>query len=269
MKAYFGGGMGTLQHMLFVSGVQKDNTLFEEGENSLEARASQELRRALQNAPDNPWSRINKEDLFEYRLACLLQDHPDLKTKVMDTIDFFNSPWRFYREGLDFFNAAQEPRTRLGDTRFLLGENQVLAYFMSQQLYSLWTMSISPRAVAATHEIEGDEDGISVCRRLSRDCIRAAQDKKYGSGEEKYSFLDVWEELKKKLTSVKTPDFVQFSGHGRVISFDEELIVQQPHENPDLARALGFECWDSTYSRDVEPFCRRLGTAGDRVEFPQ
>jgi len=67
--------------------------------------------------------------------------------------------------------------------------------------------------------------------------------------------------------SIKLGDFVSFSSHGAVISFDEDLIAMQEHRSGPAAQKLGFEMWDSGYDKGLSPFYRKAGTEEDKVRF--
>lgn len=274
--------VGSYQHMLFACGLDSQNNPFDVEDNSLEARASFELRDALLEEESNPWSQINPEDLFEYHLTEIFKSNEDLKQRAVEAVNFFNNPWSFYQESFDLFDSAGDGRTKLSTKqRFMPGEDQMLAYYLSGQLRFLSASTISMDALISVEELE-DELGESVLKAMKAfqklpgvpshtKVVRAAQKKKYGSGNGKYSFLDVWTDIKavfqeQVIEPLGKRDFASFYGHGMVISFDDELINQQQHEFPEIALDLGFETWDSTYD-GLNPFYKRPGAPDDVINF--
>ncbi len=82
---------------------------------------------------------------------------------------------------------------------FMPGEDQMLACFFSHELRGLWASTISTAALFAVSEIgqEISPQKLAAVNRLisNRNVIEAATDKRFGAEEEKYSFLDVWQEV--------------------------------------------------------------------------
>lgn len=264
--------VGSYQHILFACGLKADNTLFDERDTSLAARASRELRTALSTHPLNPWARITRGDLFEYHLAEIFRTNSRLKEMAMKSVNFFNRPWVFYKESFALFDSAQEfTRKRLSLKQdFMPGEEQMLAYYFSGELHALYAASISVEAVVATLELEDMSSVIGP--DIIQSVIDAAAEQQYPMDSSSYSFLDIWSEIRKVFvqTIINTRgevDFVSFNGHGSVMSFDMDLVGQQPCKNRDLLRVLGFVRWDSYYAEGLTPFYRRPGTHTDFIEF--
>lgn len=273
---------GTFQHMLFAAGLNKDNTPFDDADDSLPAQASREFRRALAANPTNPWGKINKEDLFEFHLANIFKENPELKERALHAVNYYNDPWKYYQESFDLFDSVGPGKKSLSQKQdFMPGEDQMLAYFFAGELRFLSVASISMDALVSVQELD-DELGRGVVRTMRalswlpgvpshKKVVKAATERKYGGGKDKYSFLDTWTAIKKVFKdTVIDPlgkvDFVTFYSHGCVISFDEDLVDQQAHEFKDVAKTLGFETWDSTYD-GLNPFYRRPGTQADRLTF--
>lgn len=281
-KEYF-YDVGSYQHMLFACGVKPDNTSFEIDDDSLEARAYREFHGAMTSNPHNPWAKIRKEDLFEYQLAKIFKADADLKAKAAASVDYYNNFWQLYRESFDLYDAPKSPRIKLSEKqRFMPGEDQMLAYYFSNQLRFLWAASISMDAVIAIEELEDElsEKMVKVIKKASflpgvpseKKVIAAAEDKKFGPRKTRYSFLDVWRQIREILLGAIDKnelkrDLVTFSSHGSVISFDDELVQMQDHESTKIAQQLGFEMWDSTYDKGLKPFYRRSGKKEDKIEF--
>ncbi len=272
--------VGTFQHMLFACGVKADNTSFVEGDDSLEVKAYGEFRSGLNVNPLNPWHLINKEDLFEYHLAQVFKNNPELKAKAKQSVGFYNDCWRFYEESFNLYDSATEAKTQFSQKqRFLPGEDQMLAYLFSGQLRFLWSASISMDALVDVEELNDNlGDGVVKAMKMFgslpgvpsvKQIISASEDKKYGARNNKYSFMDTWSEIKPLFLHMVGPkqDFVSFSSHGSVISFDDNLIEKQSHESRPTAQKLGFEMWDSHYDKGLNPFYRKSGREDDMLKF--
>lgn len=270
--------VGTYQHILFACGINRENELFTE--QSKEWDAYQDLHKELQKNDLNPWHNINKDDIFEYHLAHIFKNNNKLKEMVIQTINFYNNYWNFYKESFDFYDSPQLPKTKFSDKqKYLPGEDQMLAYFFSKELRFIWASTISLEALIATEELinEIGENTVKALKTFSwfpgvpstEKILKAAQ-KKIGNFNN--SFLDVWEEIKGALmidvvNKSKKFDFVTFSGHGSVISFDTDLIKLQSHENRGIAEKLGFEMWESLYKKGIKPFYQKKGTKENVIQF--
>lgn len=275
--------MGSYQNMLFACGVNSENNSFENDDTCLEARAYRELHEALEADPLNPWSKLDKKDLFQFHLTDIFKTNPELKLKAIATTDYFNPVWRIYKESLELYDNHQEPRTKLiKKQRFMPGEDQVLAFMFTNQLRFLWAATINGDAVQS---VEGAEemlpDDIQAQLKAEGRPLRTFNSKEIIDSAYKLmpvdeqistSFMSTWQEIyqifmKTVVQATGKKDFVSFSNHGYVISFDEDLIKQQTHEFPEVAAALGFEFWDSLYEKELLPFYVRPGTKDDIIKF--
>lgn len=270
---------GTYQHMLFACGLNADNTPFEDKDDSLEAKAYRNFHKVMTSDILNPWATVSKEDFFEYHLANIFKHNPELKAKAVASVDFYNNFWQLYKESFDLYDSPNLPRTKLSEKqRFMPGEDQMLAYFFSHQLRFVWASSISFDALISVEELE-EELGKGFLKAMKlgsflpgvpseKKIIAEAEEKKFGPRKGKYSFLDVWTQVKEVLLGdIPDRDLVTFSSHGSVISFDDNLVTMQSHESPGIANQLGFEMWDSTYDKGLKPFYRKPGKKTDQIEF--
>ncbi len=258
--------VGTYQHMLFAMGVDKENN--EIVADTPYHGAYVEFRVSMDAAPLNPWYRINKNNLFEYHLAEIFKATPTLKERAIEVLsNGLNTPWKYYQETLEYFDSLVEPRIALKDKqKYLPGENQMLAYFFSQTLRQVWAATIGNDAVLAT--TEADQELSTTAQWIAKtflgasSIIKKVHKKKCGPRGAKYSFLDVWAEtadlFKTRCTEElgEQRDFVSFTSHGYVISFDPMLIGQQKHQDSKTAHILGFELWDQLYDKAIRPFYR-------------
>jgi hypothetical protein len=281
-KEYF-FDVGTYQHMLFACGVKSDNTSFSKWEKTPEAQAWRELSEAMKSEPLNPWRDLDKEDLFEYQLAQIFKTHRDLKDKAASAVDYYNNYWQIYLDSKELYDRPEDPRKQLSKKPpFMPGTEQMLAYVFSNQLRFLWAATIGEEAVRAVESLEErmswatyrayKASGHPLRTFKTADILKTAGEKKFGTKYQKYSFLELWAEIKGWLQSgVMQPrnikDFVTFSNHGSVISFDEDLVGLQKYESREVAEALGFVTWDSLYDRALTPFYRKPGGPEDVIEF--
>lgn len=271
--------MGTFEHLLFAMGVNRQNKPLNESDRGYDAHL--ELKQALDSDPQNPWYMLNKEDLFEYHLANVFIQNPDLKAKAKLSLNFYNDVWKLYEESLDFYDAPQPPRKSMREkSMYLPGEEQILAFFFSNQLRFVWSASISNDAIfdlADFEDITGPKV-TSFIKSLSfipvipshRKVINAALSKKYTYNGVSYSFMDTWLEVKNNLSDKldETKDFVTFYTHGCVISFDSDLVAKQYHEDRSTAELLGITYWDSLADKSHNPFYRKKGTPEDIIRVP-
>jgi len=267
---------GTYQHMLFACGLDRNNQPLTPA--SEEFQAHQQFKAEMDSNPLNPWANINKDDLLEYQVARLFQSNPALKAKAMKAVEFYNEPWKFYQESFKCKDAS-DGQTLGQKQAYLPGEDQMLSYFFTGQLRFLWAATVGMDAVIAIEELE-DELGSTAVSALKtmgnmpgvpsvKKIIQAATHKQYGSGSAKYSFVDVWSEIKGLLqTSTSLKDFVTFTGHGCVISIDDDLVRAQPHEDKATAKILGVEMWEQLYEKGFTGlFYQKAGTSKDIIKF--
>ncbi|MBA3814027.1 MAG: hypothetical protein H0X26_06010 [Alphaproteobacteria bacterium] len=280
--------LGTYQHMLFACGLDKNNNEINAG--NFEYNAYQEFHQEFSSNPLNPWSSINKDDLFEYHLTEIFKNNIAVKKKAKKSVNFYNDCWDYYTKSFDLYDQPEKSKANKLSTkqRYMPGEDQALAYYFSSQLRFLWAASVSTDAVLAVTELE-NEIGAEYVNALktvsflpgfpsSYAIVKSAQDKKYDDEEsaftsffssKKYSFLDTWDEVRPLLLNRLDgkKDLATFYGHGCVISFDPELIKLQPHEHKDVAEKLGFEMWESLYEKEIKPFYQKPGNENDMIKF--
>lgn len=84
---------------------------------------------------------------------------------------------------------------------------------------------------------------------------------------QRYSFMDTYEIIKQNLPQDKK-DFITFSGHGTVISFDENLVNAQQAERHDILERLGFVFFESLYEKGIKPFYQKEGNEKDLITLP-
>lgn len=273
--------VGAYQHILFACGVDQNNDPI--APESFEWHAYQDFKTVMDEDLFNPWANIDKNDLFEYHLTNIFKNNSKLKHMAMESVDFYNNPWKFYQESFNFYDNPMSPKIKFSyKQKFLPGEDQMLAYFFSSQLRSIWAASIGIDALCEIWELNEElgESAVTALRLFSflpgvpsvSEIVQEASAQKYSDDQGKYSFLDVWDNIRDCfLKTVSSPlgkiDFVTFSGHGCVISFDPDLVKIQFHEDRTVAKRLGFEMWETLYEKGLKPFYQKPGTQEDLVKF--
>lgn len=260
---------GTLKHMLFAMGVDGNNQDIDPNHELYPAY--RELKEAMDEEPRNPWANIQKNDLFEYHLAVIFQENPNLKARAEQAIDYYNDAWKYYKRAPQYFDEQGVSLSeKMGS---IPGEDQALAYIFSQELRFAMAASVGMEAVIETMDIR-EELGNTVTSLLkkivsTKSIIKAAVDKKYEDENGKFSFLDVWQQLRGAfLENVgEQKDFVTFSSHGCVMSLDPELVNLQHHDHPEFAEELGFVHWEQLYDKGLRPFYKKAGTEDDIINF--
>lgn len=271
--------VGSYQHLLFALGLDKNNRDIDE--TSPWYSAHQEFQAAMTENPANPYAQLKKENFFEYHLAKLFQqeENADLKEKVKAVLrQSFNKTWDFYEKSFDCYDSC-DPQTRLKFSEkqdFLPGEDQMLAYFLSKEMRLLWSASIGDDAIMAVTELDQElgDFTLKILKKVinAKTLLRDAEKKVRVLGNTRASLFDVWQEVREKFDLMKKneledqKDFVTFSGHGFLISFDNDLIERQPHQNRDAAQKIGFTAWEQLYDKALTPFYRSEGKKESPLE---
>ena len=131
----------------------------------------------------------------------------------------------------------------------------MLAYCLMKNIQFLWVSAISSTAFCRHTALPK----IALWLPLIPGPLqyrKAVYQKKEGS-----SFIEVWKEVAARLQAVfpQQKDWVSFSGHGMVFSFDSDIIQQQNKRSisdPELANDLGVAGIDSLYGKDMDVFYR-------------
>lgn len=219
---------------------------------------------------DNPWKFdagiFKKENLLEYHLASLFKVNSELKRLARSVVDCYFHSMQYYEE-LDGLYDSPDPNNRqsLKDkkAKHLPCEELMLAYYFAGNLHSLWAAakggSSTLNAILETNEIPGIScaniiPGFPTATKLLR-----GANIKHG----KYSLLEVWQILKEQLLEQLqgNMDLVSFSGHGKVISFSDDILELQNNHSPifnkSIMNKLGFAIIDSYYGQKLVPFYKK------------
>lgn len=269
--------IGTYQHMLFAMGLDRNNNKFTNA--SPEWAAYQEFKTEMDKNPLNPWYQISASDLIEYQIAELFKANPELKQRAMQSVEFYNQPWWYYQDGLKNVYSGGQPLSQ--KMKYMPSEDQMLAYYFTAQLRFLWAATEGMDAIIEIEELR-TELGNTVTNAMKmasflpgvpspKDIIKAALKENYKDTKGSFSFMETWVEIKdalQKKLGKKKLDFVTFTGHGCIISIDDDLVETQPHEFKDVARMLGVEMWEQHYDKGFTGLhYQKAGTDKDVVDF--
>lgn len=268
--------IGTYQHMLFAMGLDRNNNKFTS--TSPEWAAYQEFKAEMDKNPLNPWYKINAEDLFEYQLAELFKADASLKTRAIKSVEYYNSPWKYYQESMGYTDKGGNKFST--KTKYIPGDDQMLAYYFTSQLRFLWAATEGMDAIIEIEELQEElgEKFTAGLKMMSwfpgvpspANIIKTAVNKQYSDSDGKFSFVDAWVQIKKGLQQKlgNKLDFVTFTGHGCIISIDDDLVETQPHEFKDVARILGIEMWEQHYDKGFTGLhYQKKGNAADVIKF--
>lgn len=215
---------------------------------------------------NSPWSTdsFNKDSFFEYHLATLFQENNELKLLARKVVNFYIKGMNLYDELDNLYDSPNEPRTCLGDLKekYLPCEEQMLAFYFSQNLRQVWAAAKSETAFNAVTEID-ESSFLTKCGAIipgvpTQSGIISAAKKEFDG----HSFLDVWEILKENLLNKLdengfSHDLVSWSGHGAVVSFSNDLCKIQNTtdiDKPEIIDKLGFAVIDSYYGSKLNLF---------------
>lgn len=206
-----------------------------------------------------PWSSeyCKKEYLIEHALATLFQQDQKLAAKVQQYVDFFFRTWGRYEQDLwQFRNGKGCLFTKRAIDRYLPGKEQMLAYCLMKNIQFLWVCSMSSTAFCRHMGLPKIAQWLPFVPGPSQ-YRKAAYQKMEG-----HNFIEIWKEVSTKIQEAfpQQKDWVSFSGHGMLFSFDSDLIQQQNQRSIDdlsLAEDLGVAGIDSLYGKEMDVFYRR------------
>lgn len=222
-------------------------------------RLVEELRETMA-ASETAWdpALCQKERLMEYEIAEIFKEDPQLFNRVRERVDFYFSSWSRYENELTTLRDQRgEALNDKNWQRYLPGREQMLAYCLMKNVQYLWVDAISSTAFCHHIGMPGFVKHLPLMVGPAR-YRRAAYVRQ---GEQ--SFIDVWQEVRGRLRE-KFPDrqdWVSFSGHGMVVSFDADLIQRQNERqihSTQLATDLGFAGIDSLHAKEMDLFYKRV-----------
>jgi hypothetical protein len=245
--------LGTYKLLLLNLGLDANNTPLDSAHPDAAVAANLQNEMRVTNTSWNP-DRCKKEHLIEYALAKLFKENPMLFEKVKQHVDFYFKSWSRYDNDLPkLFNKNKVAFKDKDLSRYLPGKEQMLAYCLMKNVQYLWVASISSDAFCHHMGMPSFVNYIPGILGPSH-FTKAAYVKQDG-----ISFIDLWKEIQAQLR-VKAPqqqDWVSFSGHGMVFSFDADLQQQQNQRsisNRTLAQDLGLAGIDSLHGKVMNVF---------------
>jgi hypothetical protein len=215
------------------------------------------------NAPNHPWrdAWFKKEFFLQYALAEILKEDGALKQKVAAVVDrLLFTHWKMYQKVLagNYYTASGKQMIKNNVQRYIVGEEQLLAYALTEHVRLLWYGALSREAFNEAESIPKaiqEAFGLTFKALVSRVhnpvvCTLKLEGKKRAM---KVSFLGVWQEVLAKLGNdgrfKNTKNWISFDAHGWVVSTDPELIKKQNSvpgiHNKKLLEDLGIAGFDS------------------------
>jgi hypothetical protein len=248
--------IGTYKLLLLNLGLDSNNEPLDS--NHEDVAVAMELQTWMQEK-GTPWDPTicQKQHLIEFALVTLFKENGELFSKVKKHVDFYFKAWTRYEAELPFlFDQNGTSLKNKALTRYLPGPEQMLAFCLMKNVQYLWVNAISSNAFC--HHM-----GLPSFARYIPYMVgpssyrRAAYQQNEGA-----SFINVWKEV---IVALKTKyqnkqDWVSFSGHGMVISFDSDLLEkqnQQPINDVTLAQDLGIAVIDSLHGKEMNVFYKR------------
>lgn len=221
----------------------------------------QEMKGAFSKDASNPWKAgefFNKEVFFEYQLAKVFLENPELAKKAKEVVDlgFFRS--FYYYEQLDKLVDKEGNSLKDRKQKYYLCEPLQLAASFSQGLRYLWAAFKSDKALRAILELEDDAYSYVI---KAYDWITWQNYSVCGGQTKVDAFLKIWEEIQSIFfKNTQKKEFASFSGHGVLISFEKDLMELQAKSDIFDAfrmKKLGFALIDSLYGAALNLWYRK------------
>jgi hypothetical protein len=248
--------LGTYKLLLLNLGLDNNNELIQP--NQPDSAVAGELQTTMTDM-ESPWApeHCQKEHLIEHALADIFKEDPELFETVKQRVDFYFKNWSRYENELN--TLRDQNGTLIRDKnweRYLPGPEQMLAYSLMKNIQYLWVNAISSNAFCHHLGLPSAAKYIPLMVGPAR-YRRAAYADQQGQ-----SFIDVWRKVRGRLVErfPDKKDWVSFSGHGMVVSFDPDLIQKQNERNINhrqLANDIGLAGIDSLHGKEMDLFYRR------------
>ncbi len=240
--------------MLFGMGLDSQNNEIIEGHSLF--TAYQNFKQVMSQSENNPWNSplFKKENLLEYHIAQILKSDLELKEKIKANLNEYTS-WPYYQQ---LSNVAGGDDTK----KNLPGEDQMIAYCVSQYLKLLWAASLSPEKFLVATGLRGSLGEIDkvALDTLIKDIVHKSK-----------HFLPIWKKLRTKLQDIvgENAFLVSFDGHGSIKSFNEKVCSAQAQyglANKKLFQKLGYTEIDSFFQEGRQPFYQQTPDEADKME---
>ncbi|CDZ77760.1 hypothetical protein BN59_02050 [Legionella massiliensis] len=253
---------GLYQLMLLGLQLDRDNQVIVEGHPLFSVY--QNFKREMASSPVNPWNseHFKKENLFEYHLAEILQERPDLKAGIQGCISSY-TVWPYYSQFNELEGGADYEK-------YLPGENQMLAYAISQNLKSLWAMSLAAEKFAVALELNSLPE--TVLQQLDLGAIIEEIRSEAFKDVDGRCFISYWIELRGLLEQRvgANAELVSFDGHGSIKSFSPKIVSYQRQNglaDEELYTLLGYTEIDSFYNEGKQPFYQRTAAEEQQLNL--
>lgn len=252
---------------------EQEQTLIAEQEKNIQQIVSNaviNIHDYVEQDPQNPWhsTYFSKEIFLQHAIAEILKENKDLYDEAKVVNDFYFPVWGTYNKYLglmaqgECFNAANERYYANLAKYFLPSEEYVMAYGLTQNAWYLAIGAINSAAFykALTNDT-GYFRGMMVGTLWSLFKNRAYEIKNLPETDIFLSYMDVWKKIATKVCEkYGRKNWISFSGHGLIISFDEQLIGKQRaigNEDAVLFNDLGFTIIDSWLATELNTFYKK------------
>lgn len=234
--------------------------------NTIEAQKN--IYDCVKNDPLNPWheSYFSKDNFLQHAIATILKENPVLFNQAKAVVDFYFPVWGTYDNYLnrmaqgECFNASNQRYYVNLAKHFLPSEEYVMAYALTQ---CAWYLSIGGINNAAFYKALTNDTGYLRSFFINvhwSNFKKLAYTKKEITSNEFLSYMEVWKKIVSLLSQYERKSWVSFSGHGMIISFDNDLIQQQkkmPNSDQSLLDELGFAIIDSWLGTELNTFYKK------------
>jgi hypothetical protein len=232
---------------------------------ALTQKASSELQELMQKDNKNPWNRkfFSKSNFLQHTIAQLLKKNKRLFEEAKQTVDFYFSQWGMYSKYLNLM--ADGEIFGIGKKRyyvdlakyFVPDEEYMLAYAITQNAWLLWLGSVNKGAfykalTDSSNAWRGLLLGINWDGFKRKAYVQQSISKK-----RRISFIELWKKIVHKVKRKARKNWISFSGHGCVISFDNAVIAKQREthlHDAHLFNDLMFTAIESWLAKELDSF---------------
>jgi hypothetical protein len=252
---------------------QEQMLLIKQQEKDLEKttlEAQKELNEYMKQDPKILWNTtyFSKENFLQHAIAQILIENPELFAEAKIVNDFHFPLWGTYDKYLNLisngecFNYAHQ-RYYVSLAKFFLpSEEYAMAYGLTQ---NAWLLAIG--AINSGAFYKALTNGTGFFRGMAIGAIWSAYQKNaykkqiIQGMDQSMSYMDFWKKITHKLfEKYGNKNWISFSGHGMIISFEKDLMQKQKaikNENPALLNDLGFVIIDSWLGAELNTFYKQ------------
>lgn len=229
-----------------------------------------DLQQLMRENSNNPWhpSRLSKDKFLQHAIVQILKADPELYEEAKVVNDFYFRLWDTYNRYLnmmaegDCFGRGKNRYYASLVKFFVPSEEYALAYGLTQNAWLLCLGGINTAAYYKALTSSANPSRALLLGALWTSFKKAAYEEQIMPGTDKrISYMDVWQKIKARLNDrYERKNWISFSGHGVVFSFDDKIIARQnrlPNENPDLLYDLGFTVIESWLGSELNTFYKK------------